>query len=444
MGDVFLIALSIKIAQWLRFGRYYDIFTAETGASLLALLCFPLTFYMFDLYRMDRITDYKNFLRRMFFAGLLASPLLGVLFYLLPQYMFGRGVFLICLLSVLLLCSAWRSLFRLVVGGRTTTKNRLLFVGHGASCRSMVELLLQQTTDYEIVGRITVDGEQKNSRCPLRLLGRVDDLITVARQTGARMVVLDHEVLRQNSLIGIMLKSRLSGISIITVSDFFEIAALKIPPREVEHDWLHFVRGLNNYADEYRVKLKYLGDIMVSVFLLLLLWPLMLLIGLAVKIDTPGKILYRQQRVGRNGRIFEILKFRSMRENMERNGAVWATENDDRITRVGHYIRACRLDELPQLFNVLKGDMSLIGPRPERPEFTKILEKELPCYGLRHVIRPGITGWAQVRYRYGASVEDSLRKLEYDLYYVKNFSFLLDIKICLKTIGTVFMGDGAR
>jgi len=444
MGDVFLIALSIKIAQWLRFGRYYDIFTAETGASLLALLCFPLTFYMFDLYRMDRITDYRNFFRRMLLAGLLASPLLGIVFYILPQYMFGRGVFLICLLSVLFLCSVWRSFFRLVAGGKTTTKNNLLFVGSGETCHSMADFLRQQTMDYDVVGRISVDGEKKNSQCPLPLLGNVDDLITVARQTGTRMVVIDHQVLYRKSLIGTMLKSRFAGISIISVSDFFEIAALKIPPREIERDWLPFVRGLNNYADEYRVKLKYLGDIMVSVFLLLLLWPLMILVALAVKIDTPGKILYRQQRVGRNGRIFEILKFRSMRENVERNGAVWAMENDDRITRVGHYIRACRLDELPQLFNVLKGDMSLIGPRPERPEFTKILEKKLPCYGLRHVVRPGITGWAQVQYRYGASVDDSLRKLEYDLYYVKNFSFILDIKICLKTIGTVFMGDGAR
>jgi sugar transferase (PEP-CTERM system associated) len=444
LGDVFLIILSIKVAQWLRLGRYYDIFSIETGASLLAMTCFPVTFYMFDLYQVEWGSYQRNFIRRMVMAVLVASPLLGILFYALPQFMFGRGVFLICLVSVLVFCLAWRWLFCVVVVGRKGEANRLLFVGTNNSCLRLDDFLQQKMERYGVVGRVTVKEEKEDMPCRLPLLGRVDDLVRIARETGVRMVVIDNMVRRQRALVGIMLKSRFSGIAVMTVSDFVEAAALKIPAREIEVDWLLFVRGFHNCIYEHMVKLKRIGDCVISGLLILLLWPLMLLVGIAVKIDSPGSMLYRQKRVGLHGHVFEMLKFRSMREDGEKDGPVWARENDDRITRVGQWIRRCRLDELPQLFNVLKGDMSLVGPRPERPEFTAILEKELPCYSLRHVVRPGITGWAQIRYHYGASVEDSLRKLEYDLYYVKNLSPFLDLKICLKTVGVVCMGDGAR
>jgi lipopolysaccharide/colanic/teichoic acid biosynthesis glycosyltransferase len=185
-------------------------------------------------------------------------------------------------------------------------------------------------------------------------------------------------------------------------------------------------------------------DIGVAAVGLLLSFPLMLLIGLAVKASSPGPAVYHQQRVGKDGRVFILKKFRSMRHDAEAaSGAVWASPQDPRVTTVGRWLRRMRLDELPQLWNVLVGDMSLIGPRPERPEFVKSLTREILFYGQRHVVRPGLTGWAQVRYTYGASVEDAMKKLQYDLFYIKNMSVALDLYIVLLTIKTVLRGRGA-
>jgi len=190
-------------------------------------------------------------------------------------------------------------------------------------------------------------------------------------------------------------------------------------------------------------KVKRLIDFAVSAILLLGTMPVMALSALAIRLDSPGPVFFKQERVGKNGLVFVLWKFRSMRQNAEENGAVWAEKVDPRVTRVGKWIRLLRIDEIPQLYNVFRGEMSLIGPRPERPEFIQELEKQIPYYGIRHSVRPGITGWAQVNYRYGASVEDALH-MEYDLYYIKNRSLLLDFKIILKTIGVVLFGQGAR
>ena len=193
-----------------------------------------------------------------------------------------------------------------------------------------------------------------------------------------------------------------------------------------------------------RLYRKRLFDMVCAALGLLVLSPVLLVCALLVGLTSPGGVLFRQERIGKDGVPFTIYKFRSMRTDAEKNGAVWAMKSDPRVTKVGKIIRKTRIDELPQLWNVLKGEMSLIGPRPERPEFVKELEKEIPFYSLRHAVKPGVTGWAQVCYPYGSSVEDSRRKLEYDLYYAKNMSILLDVRIILKTIGVVLFPKGAR
>lgn len=194
----------------------------------------------------------------------------------------------------------------------------------------------------------------------------------------------------------------------------------------------------------HRQGVKRFFDVLASIFLILPTLPLLVATALAIKLDSPGPVFFRQDRVGRGGRVFKVWKFRSMFLNAEVNGAVWAKKSDPRVTRVGGIIRVLRIDELPQLWNIFRGEMSLIGPRPERPEFVRELSANIPYYNIRHSVLPGITGWAQVNYRYGASVEDALHKLEYDLYYIKNMSILLDLKIILRTIGVVLFGEGAR
>ena len=189
---------------------------------------------------------------------------------------------------------------------------------------------------------------------------------------------------------------------------------------------------------------KRLLDIAASLIMLLVLAPMLLLVAIAVKIDSPGPVFYRQRRVGINGKIFEVIKFRSMVSDAEKNGARWADKNDSRITKLGRLLRNTRIDEIPQAINVLRGEMSFVGPRPERPAFIEVLEKEIPHYNDRHVVKPGITGWAQVEYEYGASVDDARKKLTYDLFYIKNFSIAFDFIILMKTVRVTLFGIGSR
>jgi sugar transferase (PEP-CTERM system associated) len=241
-----------------------------------------------------------------------------------------------------------------------------------------------------------------------------------------------------------LLECKLRGVAVLDVAAFHERQLGKVLV-----DSLHVGEVLFNEAYEparARDPQKRLFDILVSGIVLVLAAPLMLLTALAIKIESGwrGSIIYRQRRVGLNGAVFEVLKFRSMREDAERDGARWAARNDDRVTRVGRCIRRCRIDELPQLLNVLRGDMSFVGPRPERPEFVHQLEERLPFYRLRHAVKPGITGWAQVCYPYGASFDDSREKLQYDLYYIKKHSLFLDLHILAETLEVVLWGKGAR
>ena len=218
----------------------------------------------------------------------------------------------------------------------------------------------------------------------------------------------------------------------------------RLPLSQITDEWLLETEGFNLNTRGSLRRLKRAFDVCVSIAIFLITAPIMLLTAIAIRLESKGPVIYKQDRVGLFEKEFTVYKFRSMRTDAEKNGAVWAKEHDDRITRVGRFIRKVRIDELPQLWNVLKGDMSFIGPRPERMTFVKKLKEDIPYYSLRHTVKPGLTGWAQVCYPYGASEEDSRHKLEYDLYYIKNMSILLDITIVLKTIGVVLFPKGAR
>jgi len=278
----------------------------------------------------------------------------------------------------------------------------------------------------------------------LLVRGKTSQLKEIGKETGATISFLAITKARPKELIKTILDARLEGMTFKDMPAVFEDITKSVPVEHIRDDWLVFADGFNLITKPYVQKIKRLADFSISGVLLLLSLPVILLTVLAIRIDSPGPIFFKQQRVGKGGKPFTAWKFRSMSQDAEKNGAQWALKEDPRTTRVGRIIRILRIDELPQIYNVFLGDMSLIGPRPERPEFVKQLEAEIPYYGIRHSVRPGITGWAQVNYPYGASVEDSLRKLEYDIYYIKNMSLILDAKIVLKTIGVVLFGQGAR
>jgi exopolysaccharide biosynthesis polyprenyl glycosylphosphotransferase len=276
------------------------------------------------------------------------------------------------------------------------------------------------------------------------VLGTCDQLEEIAKRVGASTAILAIPSNRSARLIKSVLGARLNGIDIREMADVYEELTGRIPVSNIGDEWLLFAKGFYLLRKEYMQRLKRLIDVMSSALLLVLTAPLLGLAALVIKLDSPGGVFYSQKRVGKGQELFTIYKFRSMRQDAEDGGAQWASEGDSRITRVGRLLRMTHIDEIPQIWNLLKGDMSLVGPRPERPEFVEVLDKQIPYYFVRHSVKPGMTGWAQINYRYGASTVDTKNKLEYDLYYIKNMSLLLDFKILLRTFGVVLLGDGAR
>jgi exopolysaccharide biosynthesis polyprenyl glycosylphosphotransferase len=235
---------------------------------------------------------------------------------------------------------------------------------------------------------------------------------------------------------------RLQGIPVYQLPDFYEMLWQKLPPALLQDTWFTFGGGFGLFANRTSLKIKRFVDIVAASVLLVILSPLMLLAVIAIMLESSGAVFYSQLRNGLYGNPFRVYKFRSMRQDAEKMGVQWAQKRDPRITRVGYCLRLMRIDELPQLWNVLRGEMSLIGPRPERPEFDSKLVTQIPYYNLRYLVKPGITGWAQVLYPYGASVEDAYEKLSYDLYYIKNYSLWLDLAIAFKTVRVVILGKG--
>lgn len=276
------------------------------------------------------------------------------------------------------------------------------------------------------------------------VLGPTNQILEIGRREGVNTAIIGISQKKSAELIMNILTAKLKGWNIQNVVDEYEEITGRVPVEYIQNEWLLFADGFYLLRKPVMQKVKRFIDICFSISFLVLFSPLFLITALAVYLDSPGPIIFRQVRVGKGGKHFELLKFRSMYLNAEENGAVWAQKKDLRITRVGRLIRFLRIDEFPQMVNILRGDMSLIGPRPERPEFINRLNDKISYYSLRHCIKPGITGWAQVQYPYGASVEDALNKHEYDLYYIKNLTLFMDLKILLKTFGVMIFGQGSR
>jgi len=381
---------------------------------------------------------------------LLAVALSSLALGLLGMLAFGRaerGASLAILEGVALApvaIGAWRwiSLRYEVFDGY---RERVLILGVGANAKRVCQWLIERhDRDFAVVGfaaedpaligqllaksvRVRTDFKSLVDHCA----GRVDRIV----------VALDEK--RGKLPIQQLMQLRLKGIEVEEATGLLERISGKIAVETMLPSWLIFSDGFK--ASPLRSAMKRLMDIVLSALLLLLASPLMLVTALLIRLDSPGPVLFRQRRVGRAGREFDVFKFRSMVHNAEgRSGPVWATRRDPRVTRVGRVIRLLRIDELPQLWNVLDGHMSFVGPRPERPHFIPELEREIPYYGLRTAVRPGITGWAQVQYRYGASTEDAREKLKYDLFYIKNAGPLFDLWIVLKTVQVVVSASGAR
>ncbi len=321
---------------------------------------------------------------------------------------------------------------------------RVLVVGTGAEAIAVEQTLAQLGPGLRIIGFVPVNSTDEIRVARERVVGGGEHLAETARRHYADEVVVAVKERRGGVLpLRELLDCKLAGIRVLDLSSYFERSLGQLRVDSLHASWLIFGEGFRQGF--VRTFVKRVFDIVSASILLTLAAPVMLFTTLAIIFETGFPVLYRQERVGQGGRVFNVIKFRSMRIDAEGDGKPrWASANDDRVTRVGRMIRKLRIDELPQLFNVLKGDMSMVGPRPERPYFVDELSRQIRFYAARHSVKPGVTGWAQVRYQYGATIDDAVQKLQYDLYYVKNHTLFLDIVVLFETVGVVLSGEGAR
>jgi sugar transferase (PEP-CTERM system associated) len=395
------------------------------------------------LYQLRQRARFSGIVVRLLVAVLLAHAALGIVFYVAPSLHVGRGAVLLVGMFAFGGLVLSRCVFLRVVD-EAFFKRRVLVLGTGRRAATIMKRLRRRTDQrgFRIVGYVRTPGD--GSEVPERDIPHYDgDLARLALRLKVEEIVVAMDDRRTGFPTAELLECRLRGIHVCEVVAFIERETGRLQTELVEPSWLIFSNGFR--CDIFRVAGKRVFDILASVCVLVLAAPFALLTALAIFLEDRGPILYRQVRAGQDGRPFTMFKFRSMTVDAEAEGrALWAEKNDARITRVGGFIRRFRIDELPQVLNVLLGDMSFVGPRPERPAFVAQLTKAIPYYPERHFVKPGITGWAQVRYSYGSSENDAREKLAFDLYYVKHHNLMLDLVVLLQTVEIVLFRIGSR
>lgn len=442
-GDASLICIALFLSRAIRFGTLDFGMVKPSLGGVFILLVYLFTLYTADLYEFDVRFKSPRYLFRFLAALSIAAALVTVVFFFFPALKFGRGIFIISAGLIAVLLYPWRLLFEWALSGFLKRQKRLLIVGSGSEGRRIYGVV-KDNQNFRVVGFIDEDtprGVVLNSPAVLGNYAVLDEMVA-EHEVEAIIIALPH--LTSPELLKCTLHCKMEGVQVYDMPGFYEEVAGRVPIEQVNDFWFVNTPILGVKRDIYNQHIKRTLDIIFSTVGLVLTLPVSLMAALAIKLESRGPVLYRQARVRQNDEIFYIIKFRSMGVDAEENGAVWADPNDDRVTGVGRVIRKLRVDEIPQMWNVLKGEMSFIGPRPERPEFVEVLRGKIPYYSLRHSVKPGLTGWAQVNYPYGASEKDALEKLEYDLYYVKNLSPLLEFIIFLKTVKVVLFGRGAR
>ncbi|WP_010543086.1 TIGR03013 family XrtA/PEP-CTERM system glycosyltransferase [Sphingomonas elodea] len=394
------------------------------------------------VYGAEALQSLRHALVRLLVSIALGVLGLSVLYFLLPPIGFWRSNLLYAALAAVVLLLLMRILLGKTLGSQAF-KRRIVVLGAGPRAARLKQLSKMPGASFAVVGYVAMS---ETNRVIPEAIAR-DAIYNLADHVvllNASEVVLALEERRNSLPLKDLLRIKTTGVHVNEISTFLERETGRVDLDSVNPSWLIFSDGFSSGRMVSALS-KRLFDILASLILLVLSFPLVLLTAVLIKLESRGPVLYRQQRVGLYGQAFDVLKLRSMRQDAEAPGeAVWAEENDPRITRIGRIIRKIRVDELPQCWSVLKGEMSFVGPRPERPQFVDDLEQKLPYYAERHMVKPGITGWAQINYPYGASIEDSRQKLEYDLFYAKNYSPFLDLLILLQTARVILFPSGAR
>src|SRR4051812_7980131 len=409
--------------------------------AAVTALC-ELCFYYNDLYDLTIVQSNRELIVRLLQAAGAATIVLAAGCVVFPSLLLDPGTFVTAMGVFVVAVLTWRIAFNRFAHD-PHLEERLLIVGTGLTARKLAQQIgRQQDFAYRLIGFVDETDDASMIR-QHDVLGAAGDIDRIVATRHIDRIVVGMTDRRGRLPIEQLLRAKMSGVRVEDATTTYERLTGKILLDDLKPSWLIFSDGFR--ASRVTRFIKRTLDLALSMILAIVSTPLMLLTALAIRLDSPGPLLYSQERVGENGAVFNIYKFRSMRTDAELSGKpVWAHDNDQRVTRVGRVIRKARLDELPQLWNVMRGEMSFVGPRPERPFFVEQLAREIPFYLQRHAVKPGLTGWAQVKYRYGSTVEDAMEKLRYDLYYIKHLSIVFDLTIVLDTVKVILFGKGAK
>ena len=448
--EILLVALAVLCGARLRFWNDPSEFEAYVQLPGFAWQLLPVigifqaTFHYSDLYHLSGIRGRVEELLRVGQSIGSASLLLGILYLLFPGLLIGRGVFMISVGLVPVFILGNRIILDRTWRFAATPENVVILGTQDLGIIVSKELRRRNDLNLNVVGFVQGDTAPCAEQiADSRVLGNVAALEHIVHEHRVSRIIVALENQRGSLPVRELVKLRVEGVRVEDVHSTMAALTGRVWLQTLRPSWFVFSEGF--HRSRSTLFLKRVIDIAISSLFLVVTAPISLLLAIAIRLESRGGIIYRQERMGLNGKVFRVLKFRSMRQDAEaHNGAQWATANDPRVTRIGGFIRRFRIDELPQMINILRGDMSFVGPRPERPVFVEELRQKISYYDERHSVRPGLTGWAQVSYSYGASVEDALRKLEYDLFYLKNLSILFDCAIIIRTCRIVLMGQGSR
>jgi sugar transferase (PEP-CTERM system associated) len=446
-GEGLFIFLSVILASWLIIGN--DFFLKDqlvlSKTLLIAVVC-QLCLYYNDLYDLSVTDTYMELFIRLLQALGVSAIFLALIYFAFPACIIGRGIFMLSIFFVVAFIVVWRVAYTHILNNGLFDQKIVLLGSGQLAGKILKEINENKDCGYQVSAVVNreADGENAAKDAPVSICrDGYDELCTRAKALNIDKIVVAIEERRKGFPIRQLLQCRVDGIEVIEGTTFYEMLSGKLLVEKINPSWLIFSEGFRK--SWLRRILKRSGDLILSVIMLVALAPVLLVVALLIKLDSKGPVFFSQERVGENRRSYNVHKFRSMVQDAEKqSGPVWAQSNDSRVTRVGKFIRKWRIDEFPQLFNVIKGEMSFVGPRPEREFFVKELEEAIPYYGERFSVKPGVTGWAQVNYPYGASVEDAREKLNYDLFYIKNMSIFMDLMVVMKTVKTVLFGEGAR
>ncbi len=445
LGDIVIVSSCYLLSAAMWFGSLNILPFTTVWAEVLFLMVYLLIFYLMDLYNLELIAEHGKYLFRHVIAVATSTAFLALLYFAFPVVKSGRVILTVSTALGGLGTYGWRHLVNGLFRKRLSRQQRILIVGVGKAAKMLYETLTRDP-EHVIVGLSTDDGRfsaWQPSVVPTTVVDP-ESLRELVRAQQVNTLVLAITHFKDPALLKSALECKLDGVMVYDMPSYYEMVTGKVPVEHVTDYWLIFTPLLGVKRNVYNKRLKRSLDILLALTGLALSFPLSLCIAGAVKLESRGPVLFRQRRVGLNGREFTLLKFRSMTNGKDFERQQAGKKSDPRITRVGRVLRHFRMDEIPQMWNVLKGDMSFIGPRALMAEEVSEFDAKIPYFSLRHSIRPGITGWAQVRYRHGASIEDGREKLQYDLFYIKNLSPFLDFVIFLDTIKVVLSGKGAQ